>query len=133
MKRVCSIFSQILQLISRDRFEAAVEKHQAEGHARGVSSWGQMVGMLFCQLGQAKSLREIVGGLQASEGKLRHLGLPDAPARSTLAYANGHRPWQLFETVFHQLLADCQRRLGVAKAASQLGLPGKLLSLDACV
>jgi Domain of unknown function (DUF4372) len=79
MKRVCGIFSQILQLIPRDRFEAAVEKHQAEGHARGVSSWGQMVGMLFCQLGQAKSLREIVGGLQASEGKLRHLGLPDAP------------------------------------------------------
>jgi len=41
MKRVCSIFSQILQMIPRDRFEAAVEKHQAERHARGLSSWGQ--------------------------------------------------------------------------------------------
>lgn len=133
MKRVCSIFSQILQLIPRDRFEAAVEKHQAERHARGFSSWGQFVAMLFCQLAQAKSLREITEGLQASEGKLRHLGLPEAPARSTLAYANGHRPWQLFETVFHQLLVDCQKRLGVAKASVKLGLPGKLLSLDATV
>jgi hypothetical protein len=68
--------------------------------------------MLFCQLAQAKSLREITEGLQASEGKLRHLGLPEAPARSTLAYANSHRPWQLFETVFQSLLADCQKRLG---------------------
>ena len=59
MKRVCSIFSQILQLMPRDRFEAAVEKHQAERHARGFSSWGQFVAMLFCQLAQAKSLREI--------------------------------------------------------------------------
>jgi len=89
--------------------------------------------MLFCQLAQAKSLREITEGLQASEGKLRHLGLPEAPARSTLAYANSHRPWQLFETVFHQLLAHCQKRLGAAKAGSKLGLPGKLLSLDATV
>ena len=133
MKRVCSIFSQILRLIPRDGFEAAVEKHQAERHARGFSSWGQLVAMLFCQLAQAKSLREITEGLQASEGKLRHLGLPDAPARSTLAYANSHRPWELFETVFHQLLAQCQKRLGIAKAGSKLGLPGKLLSLDATV
>jgi Transposase DDE domain/Domain of unknown function (DUF4372) len=133
MKRVCSIFSQILQLIPRDKFEAAVVKHQAERHSRGFSSWGQFVAMLFCQLGQAKSLREIVDGLQASEGKLRHLGLPDAPAKSTLAYANSHRPWQLFETVFLQLLTDIQKRLGVAKAAGKLGLPGRLLSLDATV
>ena len=81
MKRVCSIFSQILQLMPRDRFEAAVREHRAERHARGFSSWGQFVAMLFCQLAQAKSLREITEGLQASEGKLKHLGLPEAPAR----------------------------------------------------
>ena len=133
MKRVCSIFSQILQLIPRDGFEASVQKHQAERHARGFSSWGQLVAMLFCQLAQAKSLREITEGLRASEGKLKHLGLPEAPARSTLAYANSHRNWELYETVFQQLLAHCQKRLGVAKAGSKLGLPGKLLSLDATV
>jgi len=44
-------------------------------------------------------LREITDALHASEGKLKHLGLPEAPARSTLAYANSHRRWQLFETV----------------------------------
>lgn len=133
MKRVCSIFSQILQLFPRDRFEAAVMEHQAERHARGFSSWGQFVAMLFCQLAQAKSLREITEGLQASEGKLKHLGLPEAPPRSTLAYANSHRPWELFETLFYQLLAQCRQRLGAARAGGKLGLPGKLLSLDATV
>jgi hypothetical protein len=133
MKRVCSIFSQVLQLIPRDRFEEAVKEHKAERHARGFNSRGQFVAMLFCQLAQAKSLREITEGLQASEEKLKHLGLPEAPARSTLAYANGHRPRQLYETVFPQLLADCRKRLGAAKAGSKLGLPGKLLSLDATV
>jgi hypothetical protein len=37
-------------------------------------------------------------------GKLTHLGLKSAPSRSTLSYANTHRPWQLYETVFYQLL-----------------------------
>ena len=136
MTRVSSIFSQILQLIPRLEFESAVRQHGAERHARGFSSWGQFIAMLFCQLGHAKSLREICGGLAASEGKLRHLGVPTAPARSTLAYANEHRPWQLCQTVFEQLLAKCQ-----TLAASQPGTRKKrkfrfknpLLSLDASV
>jgi hypothetical protein len=41
--------------------------------------------MLFCQLGGAQSLREICGGLAATEGKLKHLGVTHAPVRSTLA------------------------------------------------
>jgi hypothetical protein len=136
LTRVSSIFSQILQLIPRLEFESAVRQHGAERHARGFSSWGQFIAMLFCQLGHAKSLREICGGLAASEGKLRHLGVPTAPARSTLAYANEHRPWQLCQTVFEQLLAKCQ-----TLAASQPGTRKKrkfrfknpLLSLDASV
>lgn len=108
MNRVCSIFSQLLQLFPRTEFEQAVRQHQAERHARGFTCWGQFIAMLFCQLGQAQSLREICGGLAASEGKLRHLGLPESPKRSTLAYANAHRPWQLFQTVFEQLLGKCR-------------------------
>ncbi len=95
MNRVCSIFSQLLQFFPRLEFEALVRKHRAERHARGFTCWGQFIAMMFCQLGQAHSLREICGGLAACEGKLRHLGLSGAPPRSTLAYANEHRPWQL--------------------------------------
>ena len=63
MKRFSSIFSQVLQLFPRVEFEQAVREHKAERHARGFSSWGQFVAMLFCQLGRAHTLREICGGL----------------------------------------------------------------------
>jgi hypothetical protein len=124
----------MLQLISRTGFETAVRRHKAERHARGFSSWGQFVAMLFCQLGGAKSLREICGGLAASEGKLRHLGLPEAPSRSTLAYANEHRPWQLYETIFQQLLAQCQE-LAVEQSGGRrkFRFKHKLISMDATV
>jgi hypothetical protein len=131
MNRVCSIFAQMLDLFPRGEFEAAVREHKAERHARGFTSWGQFIAMMFCQLAHSKSLREICQGLAASEGKLRHLGVPEAPARSTLAYANGHRPWELYQTVFHQLLGKCQ---ALAKGGKRkFRFKNKLMSLDASV
>lgn len=82
MNRVCSIFSQLSQLFSRTEFEGAVRQHKGERHARGFTCWGQFVTMLFCQLSRAHSLREIYQGLAASEGKLKHLGVPTAGRRA---------------------------------------------------
>ena len=130
MHRVCSIFSQILQLFPRGEFEKAVQEHRAERHARGFTCWGQFVAMLFCQLGRAQSLREICYGLAACEGKLRHLGVPQAPSRSTLAYANQHRPWELYQTVFGQLLERCRTLAGPRK---KFRFKNRLVSLDATV
>lgn len=128
MTRFCSIFNQLLQLFPRTEFQRAVQDTKAERHARGFSSWDQFVAMLFAQLGRAHSLREICGGLASCEGKLAHLGAT-APSRSTLAYANAHRPWQLYQTVFYQVLARCQEVAG----AKPFRFKNKLLSLDATV
>jgi len=126
LTRFCSIFSQLLQLFPRVDFQQAVVATQAERHARGFTCWGQFVAMLFCQLGRAHSLREICGGLASCEGKLAHLGI-EAPSRTTLAYANGHRPWQLYQAVFYQVLARCRAVAGPKK----FRFKNKLLSLDA--
>ena len=131
MNRVCSIFSQILSLIPRTVFDDAVKKHQAERHARGFTSRAQFVAMLFCQLGHAQSLREITGGLAACEGKLRHLGVEEPPARSTLGYANAHRPWQMYQTLFNNLLTRCQAEAKGLKR--KFRFKHKLLSLDSTV
>ena len=128
MNRVCSIFSQILQLLPRLPFEAKAQEHKAERHARGFSSWTQLIAMLFCQLGHAQSLREITGGLAACEGKLRHLGVREPPKRSTLAYANEHRPWELYRSVFYELSEHCQRE--AASQKRKFRFRHKLLSID---
>jgi Transposase DDE domain/Domain of unknown function (DUF4372) len=131
VNRFCSIFSQLLKLFSRLEFQQLVKETRAERHARGFPSWDQFVAMLFCQLGRAQSLREICGGLASCEGRLVHLGASAAPSRSTLAYANAHRPWQLYEAVFHRLLGRCQEL--TARAQKKFRFKNKLLSLDATV
>jgi len=108
MIRVASCFAQVLGMIDRYGFDSAVRELDAERGAKGFRSWDQFVAMLFCQLGSADSLREICGGLSTALGRMVHLGLKGAPKRSTLAYANSRRPWQLYQGVFEQLLGRCQ-------------------------
>jgi len=110
MNRFCSIFSQLLQLFPKTEFFHAVKRTGAERRTKGFSCWGQFVSMLFCQLGRAHTLREITGGLRSCEGKLQHVGIT-APCRSTLAYANEHRPWQLYQEIFLSLLQRCRSQV----------------------
>jgi hypothetical protein len=131
MIAVASCFSQLLSLVDRAAFARAVKQHQAERGAKGFNCWDQFVAMLFCQMGAAHSLREICGGLATAMGKLVHLGVNQAPSRSTLAYANTHRPWQLYQAVFEDLLKSCQT-LAVTKQR-RFRFKHPLRSLDASV
>jgi hypothetical protein len=128
VNKFSSMFGQVLQIFSKSEFYSAVRETKADKGAKGFSSWDQFVSMLFCHLGQARSLREISGGLASCFGKLRHLGIKDAPSRSTLSYANSKRPWQLYEAVFYQLLRKVQ---AVAPGKKKFRFRNKLFSLDA--
>jgi hypothetical protein len=127
MNQFSSIFGQTLQIFSKRDFYEAVRETKSEKGAKGFTSWGQFVAMLFCQLGQAHSLREICGGLASCLGKLKHLGIEDAPSRSTLSYANEKRPWQLYQKVFYQLLDTCR----AVAPGKKFRFKNKLFSLDA--
>jgi DDE family transposase/uncharacterized protein DUF4372 len=130
MNKFSSVFGQMLQIISRREFYKAVVETGAENKGKGFTCWQQFVAMLFCQLGQAHSLREITGGLATCLGKLKHLGVGSAPNRSTLSYANEHMPWQLYERVFYGLLDRCR---GLTQGEKKFRFKNKLFSLDATV
>lgn len=128
MNKFSSIFGQILQIFSKNEFNKAVIETEAQKGAKGFNCWGQFVAMVFCQLGQAHSLREICGGLASCLGKIKHLGVESAPNRSTLSYANKHRTWKLYQRIFYQLLGKCQQA-GTGK--KKFRFRNKLFSLDA--
>ncbi len=128
MNKFSSMFGQVLQIFSKKEFYSAVKETKSEKGAKGFSCWDQFVAMLFCQLGQAHSLREICGGLASCMGKVKHLGIEAAPARSTLSYANEKRSWRLYEAVFYQLLEKVRM---VAPTKKKFRFKNKLFSLDA--
>jgi len=128
MIKVASIFAQVLSLINRKEFSRSVAELEAEKGAKGFRCWEQLTCMLFCHLASADSLREICGGLASSMGKMVHLGIKRMPKRSTLSYANNHRPWQLFEKVFYQLLSEAD--LLAAKQKRRFRFKNPMVSID---
>jgi len=125
--RHTSLFSQLISLFDRHQFADLVRSHRAERYSKGFSSWDHFVSMLFCQIAQAKSLREICGGLSCCLGKLNHIGMQKAPKKSTLSYANAQRPWEMFRDLFYQTLTLC-REAGPGR--HKFRFRNKLLSLD---
>jgi hypothetical protein len=129
MIRYASLFSQVLGLFNRSGFQTLAKQHEMDFASKGFSAWEQFAAMLFCHLAQAKSLREICGGLACACGKLKHLGIKDAPRKSTLAYANSHRSWQFYQALFQDTLA----RLHFNRPGHKFRFKNKLLSLDATI
>ncbi len=130
MVQVASLFNQLLHHFPRLEFAALVKKHKAERAAKGFDCWTQFVAMLLCQLGHTDSLREICNGLSCCLGKLVHLGIAKAPNRSTLSYANQHRPAAFYQELFYTALERfrAQQQRGVRKRTFRF--KNQLLSLD---
>ena len=130
MVQAMSLFNQLLQHFPKLEFAALVKKHNAERAAKGFSCRTQLVAMLFCQLAHADSLREICNGLACCLGKLVHLGIDVAPSKSTLSYANRHRPAKLYEELFYTALARFREEKGLGNRKQKFRFKNKLLSLD---
>lgn len=130
MVQAMSLFNQLLQHFPVPEFAALVKKHGAERASKGFSCRTQLVAMLFCQLAHADSLRDICNGLACCVGKLIHLGIGVAPNKSTLSYANQHRPAKLYEDLFYSALARFREEKGLGQRKRRFRFKNKLLSLD---
>ncbi|CAO0820282.1 hypothetical protein DFAR_1470027 [Desulfarculales bacterium] len=102
-----------------------VKEHGAAVRTKGFSCWIQFVAMLFCHLARADSLREICQSLFCCLDKLSHLEVSAAPKRSTLPYANQHRPSSLFRALFFKAMERfrAQGSLGRKKRRIQIQEP----------
>ncbi len=130
MVKESSLFSQLLRQIPRPVFEKLVMRHKGDYRAKGFTCWTQFVSMLFCQLAKAESLREICNGLSCCLGKLVHLGVKKSPKKSTLSYANEHRPAKIYEDLFWSMLGRFREQGVLGKRKKKFRFKNKLLSMD---
>jgi hypothetical protein len=124
-----ALWQTLLQLFSRGEFARAVKKHSAERNIKGLTCWGQFVAMLFCQVAQLKSLREIGMGLASREAPPKS----ETPKKSTLAYANENRPWELYQTIFGQVLEKCEAEVAARGGRKKSRFKNRLMSLDGSI
>ncbi len=98
------VLSQILDVIPSSIINGANRKHKANRYYKRLPLRIHLVSLLYGVFSYCNGLREVCEGMLACEGKLAHLGLDKAPARSTLSDANNRRSYQVFETIYYGLL-----------------------------
>ncbi|WP_051640592.1 IS4 family transposase [Thiomicrorhabdus sp. Milos-T2] len=102
-------FAQFLKPI-RTTFQSLVHQYQTDKHAKGFSSWNQLVAMMYAQLSGTKSLRQLVEGFNAQSSHHYHLGVKELK-RSTLSEANRKRSADVYQALCQQLMAGVNRQL----------------------
>lgn len=126
MSYVSTINKQFIDLIPRDKFFHFVEQYKGDKYAKGVTCWGQLNALLSGQAHGWNSLREIETGLLLHQTKLYHLGAKPI-CRSSLAYANEHRSYGIYESLFYELLSLCKDKIGTKR---RFRFKNKLYALD---
>lgn len=107
MRKLETIFGELLKLVPRYQFEKAVKQYQGDRYVKSYTTWQQYITILFSQIKQKDSIRDIITGIGAYEARWYHLGLSGVH-RSTFSDANNKRDFQIFETLFYHLLSRCK-------------------------
>ena len=125
------IFSQILSLSSKNSLSPVFSSSKANKWYKKLMAWDHYVTMMFGVLSNCFSLREIQMGLDAFGGKLNHLNMDKAPARSTLSDANKNRPASVFEGIYKALAGHY--RLNLSDSTLPQAVLSKLFIIDSTV
>jgi hypothetical protein len=97
------IFKQVIGLIDAINFHGLVKKNNADYYYKTFKAKTHLMTVLFGILSRCDSMTEICEGLRALGGKLNHLGLEKAPAKSTACDGMRDRESKFFEDVYFRL------------------------------
>ena len=99
-----TLFAQVMEYVPWKTFGRIIERHAGDAGVRTLDCADLFRVMAFAQLTWRESLRDIEACLQANHTKLFHMGLRDAPARSTLSDALNDRDWRIFHGLAMRLI-----------------------------
>ena len=98
------IFGQIMKLLDKPAFAQLVREKKSDYYYKAYKSWDELIVMLFGILSRCDSMSEICEAMKALGGKLNHLGMQKAPAKSTASDGLRNRDSSFFEALYYKLV-----------------------------
>lgn len=120
------VFSQLLDFLDKDVFLRISNKYNGNRYVKSFTCWNQLAVMMFGQLSNRESLRDLVLATQAHANKAFHLGFGKYASKSTLADANTKRDYRIFEEFAYRVMAEAQK----CRAVEIFKLGGKVYAFD---
>jgi|SRR5688572_29016991 len=115
-------FAQLIKLMPKDLVGRQVVDCRSDHYYKKFTTWHHLNTMLFACYGHCDSLREVVSGMRALEGRLQSCDIRYFPARSTFSEANAKRSSEVFERIYLSLKAYWDKFLPDSRSNEQLYL-----------
>lgn len=104
------VFSQLIAFLDRNHFNYLARKYDGDKYVKHLTCWNQLLALMFGQLSNRESLRDLIVALEAHQSKCFHLGLGRKPiAKTTLATANQNRDYRIFEEFAFYMMEQARR------------------------
>ena len=121
------VFAQLVSFLDRNHFNYLVRKYEGDRYVKHFTCWNQLLALMFGQLSNRESLRDLIVALEAHQSKCYHLGMGSKPiAKSTFATANQNRDYRIFEEFAFYMMAQARER----RAEDIFKLRGKVYAFD---
>jgi len=120
------VFAQLTEFLPRRVFDGMVEKYQGNRYVKHFTCWNQLLAMIFGQLSNRDSLRDLIVSLDAHSLKSYHLGFGKSVTRSNLAKANESRDYRVFEELAYYLIDIARKKL----SNDDFEVKGKVYAFD---
>ena len=120
------VFSQLLSFLDPFVFLRISKKYGGDKYVKTFSCWNQLAVMMFGQLSNRESLRDLVLATHAHANKAFHLGFGKHASKSTLADANANRDYRIFEEFAYRVMAEARQ----CRATEIFKLGGKVYAFD---
>ena len=121
------VFSQLSSFLNRSKFNRLAAKYDGDKYVKHLTCWNQFLALMFGQLSNRESLRDLIVALEAHQSKCFHIGLGRKPiAKTTLATAKQNRDYRIFEEFAFYMMAQGREK----QAADIFKLGGKVYAFD---
>ena len=121
------VFAQLIEFLNNDKFRRLVDKYDGNRYVKHLTCWNQLLALMFGQLCNRESLRDVIVALEAHRSKCFHLGLGRKPiAKTTLATANQNRDYRIFEEFAFYMMTQAREK----RATDIFKLGGKVYAFD---
>ena len=105
------VFAQLTAFLNRTQFNNYVRKYDGNRYVKHFTCWNQLLAMMFGQLSNRESLRELIVAFEAHRAKQYHLGLGRKPiAKTTFASANQNRDYRIFEDFAFYMMEQARKK-----------------------
>lgn len=120
------VFSQLTEFLPQRVFDRLVENYSGNKYVRHFTCWNQLLCMIFGQITNRDSLRDLILAINAHSQKSYHLGFGKSITRSNLAKANEKRNSKIFEQFAYHLIEIARKK----RSNDDFQIKGKVYAFD---